>query len=151
MLDATRLLRGRRGAGSLWIGGRAPIGFALRHNGFDAVVLCAEEHQPPRGAFRGIEVIRCPFDDAERLRTREISMISHAATKIAKRVAHGKHVLVTCMAGRNRSGLVTALAIHILTGEQGRDVAKYVQHKRIAPDGYNALTNDAFVQLLNAL
>ena len=66
-----------------------------------------------------------------------------AAEIVARRVRSGERVLVTCAMGRNRSGLVSALALHFLTGISGAEAARLVKARR-----HNALTNRYFMAAL---
>jgi hypothetical protein len=92
--------------GTLYQGSAPPIGL----RGFDVIVLCAEEYQPQGYSFPFVTVIKAPLDDAHLSRT-EARIAYSAAVSVAEQLAEGKTVLVTCMQGRNRSGLVTALVL----------------------------------------
>jgi hypothetical protein len=141
-VDAARV------APRLWIGSQALTGPALAQGGFTALVLCAEEHQPPAKAFPGVLVIHAPFDDdykgldeaqlATALKAVEKSVIAHE---------QGHRVLITCMAGRNRSGLVTAWTLSVLSGVHPEKAGETVRDKR----GLAALTNPSFRGLLRRM
>jgi hypothetical protein len=130
--------------------GSAPAdGDHLAKAGFHLVILCANEYQPPKEQFLGgIDVIHAPNDDnPSRAPTRqELQLAIAAAKQAAERVRDGKHVLVTCMAGLNRSGLVSALTLHMLFGWAGAQCASHVQSKR-----HHALCNPQFVKVLSTL
>jgi hypothetical protein len=157
-LDATPIYRG------LHQGMAPPAGPLLSSSGFDTIVLCAEEWQPPRfvdpvcGAvlgylpnthpYPGTTLVYAPADDdfynppsRERL-----SLALRASAYVAQRVAQGSNVLVTCWAGKNRSGLVTGLALHRLTGLPGHMCVAHI--KKVRPI---ALMNPQFVAVLNRL
>ncbi len=140
MADVTHL------AHRLWIGS-APSGMSGRE-GFDVLYLCAQEWQPSSREFPGVVVRRCPFDDAVRLQDEDIQMAMAAAEQAARDLVKGRTVLVTCMMGRNRSALVSALALHMLTGESATRMGRLVQSKRRDPTGVPALSNDAMWQVL---
>ncbi len=110
---------------------------------FDLVVLCAEEFQPVDHAFRaGLRVLRLPFDDTLKpLTRRELQPLIGAASSLADEIRRGRRVLVTCMAGRNRSGLVSALTLCRLYGMTGS--AAVTRVKQCRP---NALTNRVFAE-----
>jgi protein-tyrosine phosphatase len=72
------------------------------------------------------------------------------AGAIAARVRAGRACLVTCQQGRNRSGLVAALALSCLTGAPGATSAEAVRARRASPFG-EALTNREFVGLLRSI
>lgn len=136
MIDADRI------APRLYQGSAPPLGTELRRAGFDMLVLMAEEHQPDARAFDGIAVVHGPIDDAE-LTELEWQHVVRAARIVARRHQSGGRILVTCMAGLNRSGITTALALHLLTGCSGKDAVKIVQARRDF-----ALGNKSFVRRL---
>jgi len=133
----------------LYQGSKPPFGRNLQRAGFDILALCALEHQPRARAFPGIEVLHVPLDDADHPPSElEWRLALGAAKHIALGVRAGRRALVTCMQGRNRSGLVTALSLHFLTGQPGRVCTSYVQQARTAAP---ALTNDFFVGALASI
>jgi protein-tyrosine phosphatase len=123
-------------------------GDALARSGVRVLVLCAEEYQPPTSYFPGLlDVIYAPNDDSGRPFTPTQQIIAKmAAFRVADYVRRKQTVLVTCYQGRNRSGLVSALAIHYLTGMHGKDCVDLVRRKR-----KDALTNDDFVRFLRSI
>ena len=136
-IDATRLDKG------LWIGSKPEIGRAVGESGFDLLVLCAEEYQPPSGEFPGVDVIHAPFDDNDIGPTSQEKKIARSAAKrVAAAVRNGSRVLVSCIAGRNRSGLVCGLALV----ENGLDPIRALT--LIWDKRRYSLTNEAFVDLL---
>ena len=129
--------------------GSAPDeGEKLKQQGFSILVLCAEEHQPESRRFPGLEaVIHAPNDDnGLTMSPSERSIALRAAALVARYVRDGKNVLVTCRAGRNRSGLVVALALHIMTGKSGRLCLERVRKFR-----QDALIGGPFVKFLESL
>ncbi len=54
--------------------------------------------------------------------------------------------MVTCMAGINRSGLVSAVTLHMMTGRSGKDCVRHIQQCRPG-----ALRNPRFVEWLSTL
>jgi hypothetical protein len=132
-------------AGNLWQGGPPPEGTALAEQGFDMLVLCAEEHQPSSSQFPGLTVVRAPNDDRPKgpPPTADEVLIAHLAAKtVAKSLFKGRKVLVTCMQGRNRSGLVSGLAM-VMLGESAAPVIQRIRERR-----ENALTNPYFVEII---
>lgn len=111
--------------------------------GFDLLVLCAREHPPSVSASRELPIIVCPLDDDHVLPERQWRRAAACAREVALAVDRGFRVLVTCAQGRNRSGLVSGIALHLLTGHNGCDCAKYIQRRRPG-----ALSNEAFVAAL---
>ena len=130
-------------SGSLWQGGADDVASGEH---FDVIVLCAEEFQPASHiiAKPGTQVVHAPNDDSGHPLSREQATVAIAASRVAARAfREGKKVLISCMQGRNRSGLVTALALHRLYGMAGDRCAQYVKQKR-----ENALTNPYFTDFL---
>ena len=112
------------------------------------VVLTAKEHQPSSAHFPGVEVVHAGYDDSFRPDPMDLARAKVAAQKVANALASGKRVLVTCYMGLNRSGLVSALSIYILS--EGRITGREaVQIVRMGRPG--ALGNPAFVALLESL
>ncbi len=131
--------------------GSAPLHPELVVRGsFSAVVLCAEEYQPDSKAFHGVQVVRAGIDDGI-LSNREMDIATNAAREIQPILRSGRNVLITCMEGRNRSGLVAGLAIHILTGWSGETCAKLIRRNRHPLNGGKPLTNSYFMAALMKL
>lgn len=129
-------------------GSALPVGPHVAAAGFHVLVLCAEQFQPPDNAFPGIQVIRAPLIDDQHnvmpLRSTKLAM--KAAREVAARMKNGENVLVTCLAGLNRSGFVSVVALHLTTGYSGKRMIQFIQKRR--PD---ALFNQMFVKMLEAL
>jgi hypothetical protein len=157
-LDASCLYPG------LYQGSAPPVGPLLCASGINVVVLCALEWQPPKYVanpcqqimgydgksppYPGVEVVYAPNDDDFcEAPSREILQTTiKAASYVAQQIRQGKSALVTCWAGRNRSGLVSAIALHRLTGLPGAECAKMVQ--KVRP---KALGNPQFIALLSRI
>jgi len=124
-----------------------PTGPRVRRAGFDVLVLCSEEYQPAPEHFPGMRVIHAPNEDAQYLSDTQWRTALAASREVAGAVRAGEKVLVTCTAGLNRSGLVSALALVHLAGETARaaEVVAQIQARREM-----ALCNDAFVDLIHA-
>jgi protein-tyrosine phosphatase len=131
---------------TIWQGAQPPTGPKLREFGFDVLVLCATEFQPPANQFPGVTVIHAPNDDSDMTSRDQLDTVLQAARKVAEAARADKNVLVTCYLGLNRSGLVTALALHLLTGWPGWKCAKTVKLQRPY-----ALSNQHFVRLIERL
>lgn len=140
-IDATRIVP------HLWQGAKPPEGWAVSDAGFDILVLCAKERQ--KGKYEGVAVYYCSLNDDDEehpLLDSEWRRARAMAHVVAAAVEHGKNVLVTCYQGRNRSGLVTALSLHLLRGWPGDRCVLEVRARRAG-----ALENDSFVENLKAL
>jgi len=115
---------------------------ALDAGRFDVLVLCAKEiPRVPGDAPPGVRVIDARIDDGE-LSPDEARVAEQAASAVLKELAYGRKVLVTCFAGRNRSGLVSALVLKRLGWPGAAAVEKVRSARR------NALTNESFVRYL---
>lgn len=136
-------------APGLWQGSRPPEGSTLANLGIDVLVLCAMEVQPPAERFPGVEVLYAPNDDDfSRPPTRqELGIALATARQVAQAIRAQKTVLVTCYAGLNRSGLVSALTLHFLDGISGDVAIKMVRAAR----GFRALGNPGFKKALRTL
>lgn len=130
----------------LWQGGCPPPGDTLARQGWKSLVLCAEEWTNA-GLYQDIEVLCAPNQDNGLLTQKQWERARSAARWVARRIEQNQKVLVTCMAGLNRSGLVTALVLHERMGWCG---ARCVSHVKQARDEF-ALTNPAFVNALLSL
>lgn len=132
---------------NLYQGAAPPFGEAVAKLGFDTLVLCAKELQRD-DLYPGVEVVLAPGDDDQRVNRmmRDLPNWQRAAQIVVERVAAGKKVLVTCMAGLNRSGMVTALALHQITGWSGKDIVEHIQASRDM-----ALCNDTFADYIRGL
>ena len=130
---------------SLYQGARPPHGNVLRRSRVDALVLCAQEYQPAALLFPGVQVLYAPLDDAE-LTAGEWEIAKQASKRVEGIIKTGGRVLVTCMQGLNRSGLVVAMTLHRLTGLPGHRCVEAVQARRA-----NALMNESFVHALAGL
>lgn len=144
-IDANRIAPG------LYQGAYPPEGDAVRRAGFDVLVLCAVELQRPADRFAGVKVLHVPLDDSGRRMTGdEWSRANGAALAVSKLLDGGARVLVTCAAGRNRSGLVSALTLYLRTTASAAACVSRVQAARQAPSG-PALSNRDFVAALTRL
>jgi protein-tyrosine phosphatase len=139
-IDATSL------TGKLWIGGRPPEGPAVRASGFNVLMLCSDTYQPPDTSFPGVRVIRRPFMDRPFSVQPEAQALALAAGELIYQcMARGSVCLVTCNEGRNRSGLVCAIAL----AEMGMDpqaASQLIRDRRLG-----ALTNMDFRGLLSRI
>ena len=119
---------------------------------FHLIVFCAKEFGPPPQVLdhsrdrRQTRVYHAPMDDANITRD-EMFMASQAAKIVAAAFLKRKRILVTCHEGRNRSGLVVALALDILSSEGGEAAFNAVRERRRRAKG-PALTNPTFATLL---
>ena len=129
----------------LYVGSKPPPG----KHGVDAIVLAAEEYQPPAHLFPGVEVIHAPLDDApgRSMRADEIAIATQAAKRVAHLLRSGRRVLSTCQMGLNRSSLVAVLAMHDVYGMSADEIVKRLRRAR----GSWALSNPNFEQLLRVV
>lgn len=136
----------------LWQGSKPRPGRGLADIGFEVLVLCAREYQPTSTSFPGLILINAPNDDHYFVSREDFQGAVDAASQVAEHVKAGRKVLVTCLAGINRSGLVVALALHKVFGYSGQTCINLVRAKRRLADGDDvALTNTLFVEALQRL
>ncbi len=132
---------------NLWIGAVPTPLSVVRQNGFQVLVLCANDFQFTQKKWTrkldGVEVLRVPLDDTNRMNENDMRAVASTAQAVAEAVRGGRRVLVTCAAGLNRSGLVTGVALHLLTGWHGMKVINHVRAKRMF-----ALNNDFFADMV---
>ena len=147
-LDASEITPG------LWQGSYPGPGPQTMSAGFDVLVLAAREIQRSSVYFPGVEVVHAPNNDAPNrypFTTEDLKVAVHAAFKVADSIRSGKKVLVTCAAGLNRSGLVSALTLHVLYGWRGQDCVRHVREKRGLWRNPGVLSNKQFVKVLERL
>lgn len=85
----------------------------------------------------------CPIKDG---RIRDVEPLYHAMAIVARAASDGEDVLIHCLAGRNRSMLIAALAMRSMNGMSGE--AAYQRIMELRP---NALHNVFFERFLRAL
>jgi len=116
--------------------------------GFDSVFYCAVECPPPNSEGRlTLEYPQnywAPNNDSEDLRLKDEML---RAGKAAARVIHlhakqGRHILVTCHVGKNRSGLAIGLTLRKF-GMGGREAVELIKARRPG-----ALSNELFCNLI---
>lgn len=138
----------------LWQGSVPPKGDTLQDAEIKVLVLCAREWQIPADEFPGVRVIHAPNDDSAQwpLTREKLRSAVQAARQVTTAVHDGQTCLVTCAAGMNRSGLVSALALHMLYDWSGLKCIQHVRQKR-GPhrDGYKPLSNPEFTDALRQL
>lgn len=139
----------RSGTGSLWQGGAEDV--VNPDSPHDVLVLCADEFQPEASLFlrpgHGKTLIYAPNDDSEKPLTRaQLDLAIPAAKQVSRAFREGKNVLVSCMQGRNRSGFVMALTLHLLYGMSGDSAARFIRSRR-----QNALMNPHFNAFLQKI
>jgi len=102
-------------AGRLYMGGFCgPSRWLL--DTFDVIVCCARELQPAGGVYGQMPVIRAPLDDDGPLSLADLRVLRRAGKQVRWALDVGRKVLVTCHMGRNRSGVVSALALMLPRG-----------------------------------
>lgn len=119
-------------SGSLYQGSFPPSGSTLANeHGFDVLVLCAYEN-PDVGQYEGVEVIEALGADVSGwpVDPGSVERWCQAARDVSARVKEGRRVLVTCMAGLNRSGFVSAMVLHEVYGWSGDRCVRHVQNAR---------------------
>lgn len=141
-------------AGTLYQGS-APDNSPLLRKKVDAICFAAWEYQP-RIKAKHLSIIRARLDDSGMpMLQRERAEAVWAANKVRTFLDKGAIVLVTCVAGLNRSGLVCALSLMLATEHStttpscltSRQAIKAVRRAR----GPRALSNDYFLAFLESM
>lgn len=98
---------------------------------FDVLVLAAWENNDP-SFYANVRTIVAPGEDVRDwpVDADDIDRWREAAKDVALHVRNGREVLVTCMAGLNRSSMITAMALHNLMGWDGEECVRWVQERR---------------------
>lgn len=114
------------------------------------IVLAASGYQnvgPLGGCY---DIIKAPFDDAMGLsdgdRAEIYDITNSVSNQVYSKIKNGKNVLITCQAGLNRSGLISARVL-MKFGFSAKDAIEIVRKGR----GKYALCNPEFVEMLKAL
>lgn len=131
---------------NLWIGNAPQMGSRINQH-FEALVLCANGYQPDSELFGyGVQVIHAPMDDNyDYMSKMDMTTAVRASGCVIKLLKEGKSVLVTCMMGRNRSGLVCALSLCVGPAKMKLDDAiATIRDAR----GSEALHNPQFLSFL---
>lgn len=129
---------------NIFQGGVPPQGSILEKNGVSLLVLAAEEFQDA-SRYPGVEVVCASSDDRSDIPIKPewVKRWRKAADIAAQYAMDNKKVLITCAAGLNRSGMVTAFTLHRITGWSGAKIVKHIQECR-----QGALCNRRFVKYL---
>jgi protein-tyrosine phosphatase len=139
--DANEIIPG------LWQGEQVGVeGFpeSLPEN-FPVIVFAAVEHQP---RFDGGEdpsqlLIYAPMRDTLQPTEQEQRTALLTAQRVLQEHALGKRVLVTCVSGLNRSGLIVGLVL-IMSGWEPKEAIRHIRQTR----SDWALSNETFVKIL---
>lgn len=94
-----------------------------------------------KDTFSKYQVLHARLDDSEHVAP-QVPEILRAAGTVATALRRGDTALVTCAAGRNRSGVVLCEAL-VMCGEPVEKAIAHIQAKR-----KYALSNEAFVKWL---
>ncbi len=91
----------------------------------------------------GVEYYMLPIADGK---IKDPDMLNKLADRLFQRIMEGKKVLIHCNAGRNRSGLVSALVVRRYYYLSGHEALNYV--RRVRPQ---AIANPHFEAYLEGL
>ncbi len=75
----------------------------------------------------GVEYYMLPIADGK---IKDPDMLNKLADRLFQRIMEGKKVLIHCNAGRNRSGLVSALVVRRYFSVSGQQALNYVRRRR---------------------
>jgi protein-tyrosine phosphatase len=138
----------------LWQGSYPKYGEHVAGAGFTLLVFCAGEIQPPAEDYPGVRILHAPNSDdyVSKIPRDRLQIAIEAAKTVAKEIQGGGKALVTCAAGINRSGLVSALTLHFLHGWPGTECIARVQKTRVSQRHHmTALDNPQFQAALRKL
>lgn len=125
------------------------ISVSHARNGVDHLILAACDFQEEDRMFH-CDVSRVPLWDmtefplSEYIETKRV--VISTAKEAASLIRQGRHVLSTCWAGLNRSGLITAVTLMEL-GFNAEDSVEIVR-KSV---GVHGLCNDLFVEMIKEI
>lgn len=145
------LIYSHKGGGQIYQCGYREIPRDLVRANIDLVLYCAVECPPLNDYFdRDNQATRHYFPNEDRMITsahpryqKMFHAAKPAAQLLAQRVRAGQSAISTCAAGINRSGLVTGLAMRLLTDWDGHKIVETIQNARSG-----ALCNSAFVSMI---
>ena len=144
------LLYRHNSGGSLHQCGAREIRSKLKELPFSLLILAAKEFQP-EDEFTEVDKILVPLTDSASLSRGKLQSTLKAAEKIsdyaADKIELGCHVLSTCMAGWNRSGLISGLTLHKLTEADGDEIVNHIRRNR----SIFALSNPLFARYIRNL
>jgi protein-tyrosine phosphatase len=131
----------------LWMGSE-PIAPVEYYDKFDIIVYAAAGIKPQHKKFPNKTLFYVPLLDirGENPEPGTFERAEQMAIWLAKEVKEGKQVLVTCASGINRSGLIVALTLRLLTGWPGIKCVEEVRNKRVF-----AFTNEDFANFVSSL
>lgn len=146
-IDANRV------AGKLWQGSRYTESVCT-YDLVDHVVLTASEHQMRDANY--MSLTRLPLFDEPRVLTHsEVKYVFRAASRVRTRLNQGESVLVTCVSGLNRSGLLCAMVLMMPATDDSPTPGGMLAPRAIravrSARGPRALSNPYFVQFLESL
>jgi len=131
--------------------GGAIIDSSAAFEEFDILVLCAGEWQPHVNLpeeDKSKRVVRMPYDDSKVALTKTVLQQLHKTAKeLSDEHERGRRIVITCMAGRNRSGLLMALVLMERFKLPAKEAISLIKEKR----GPFALTNRTFTSYLLSL
>lgn len=141
-LDVSRI------APRLYQGSFPATGPGVANGRFTHLVLCCMEPdlQPSSRLYPGVNVMHNPMHDGE-LTDAELRQAWRGAVWTTEAMRRGARCLVTCRMGLNRSGIVVALTLRLLTGAPGAGIVDHIRLNR----GDNALRNPEFERYLRGL
>lgn len=116
---------------------------------FDLWIPCAVESQPTDRVMREVRetlVLPAPMEDEWNVLPTGPQMVRalEVATEGARVLGIGGRVLVTCYAGRNRSGFVAALIVMLSCRVGSSEAVELVRRRRLGLSAGSALANPAF-------
>jgi protein-tyrosine phosphatase len=129
----------------LWMSGdlQSPDALERLKGKIDTILNLSQYDDPDEIQRYAPEYLHWGFDDEG---LPDLEQLWRTVTWVCGAIRAGRHVLVHCDAGLNRSGLVCALVIRVLQGFGGAHAVEFI---RACRDPY-ALCNDAFVAYIES-
>lgn len=115
----------------------------VKDNGLDVIICLLQTADPELGSSDLVDYRQRPLPDAQVVPEERARSI---AEEVVDEIIDGRSVLVHCIAGRNRSGLVAGLAARELLACDGERAFQVL--KRARP---SALTNEVYESFLRGL
>jgi len=139
--------------GKLFQAGVREIPSILNKNNISLLILAAREYQPDYipGMHKNLTIIYVPLKDTVTFTPKKfkktINDAKQAANYAINTILDGKNVLSTCMAGWNRSGLISGLTLKKLINTPGKNIVKHIRNNR----DWRALCNPLFADVITKI
>jgi protein-tyrosine phosphatase len=126
--------------------GSKPMIFDVKSHGYDVVVLCAEEVQDVKTNALTVHI---PLFDTEMANEQTVRAadLLFTVNQLVEMRKQGKHILVTCFMGKNRSAFVAALIL-VKSGWTANGAIQRIRERRKLRIAGKALQNRRFEKIV---